>query len=194
MPRFPHLDQLAIPATFTKYVPGRLHPDGRRYLPLLVFDIGIDARSASWTDTISSHPNSKVDMARSRSFFCSATSCCNGPATNALRLVPERCRIAVEPRLLRMLMARCWRCRHGRNSAAHCNTNRCTLNFYSILALGLSACGPPQPPTALPTRLARSASKPEIGFMSDGPESTFLDSQIRRNVVAMCSAYCSMSI
>ncbi len=43
MPRFPHLEQLAIPATFTSYVAGRLHPDGRRYLPLLVFDIGIDA-------------------------------------------------------------------------------------------------------------------------------------------------------
>jgi hypothetical protein len=41
MPRFPHLDQLAIPATFANYVPGRLHPDGRRYLPLLVFDVGL---------------------------------------------------------------------------------------------------------------------------------------------------------
>jgi hypothetical protein len=43
MPRFPHLDQLALPATFTGYIPGRLHPDGRRYLPLLVFDIGMAA-------------------------------------------------------------------------------------------------------------------------------------------------------
>ena len=42
MPRFPSLDQLALPATFAQYVPGRLHPDGRRYLPLLVFDIGMD--------------------------------------------------------------------------------------------------------------------------------------------------------
>lgn len=41
MPRFPHLDQLAIPATFANYVPGRLHADGRRYLPLLVFDAGL---------------------------------------------------------------------------------------------------------------------------------------------------------
>ncbi len=43
MPRFPHLDQLYLPATFVQYIPGRPHPDGRRYLPLLLFDIGISA-------------------------------------------------------------------------------------------------------------------------------------------------------
>ncbi len=43
MPRFPHLDQLDLPATFVQYIPGRSHPDGRRYLPLLLFDIGIAA-------------------------------------------------------------------------------------------------------------------------------------------------------
>ena len=42
MPRFPHLDRLGLPARFARYVPGRPHPDGRRYLPLLVFDVGLD--------------------------------------------------------------------------------------------------------------------------------------------------------
>lgn len=43
MPRFPHIDQLQLPATFVQYIPGRPHPDGRRYLPLLIFDIGAPA-------------------------------------------------------------------------------------------------------------------------------------------------------
>ncbi len=42
MPRFPHLQELRLPATFQQYVPGREHPDGRRYLPLLLFDVGVD--------------------------------------------------------------------------------------------------------------------------------------------------------
>jgi hypothetical protein len=42
MPRFPHQEELRLPATFVRYVPGRLHPDGRRYLPLLIFDVGAD--------------------------------------------------------------------------------------------------------------------------------------------------------
>jgi hypothetical protein len=36
MPHFPLLDQVALPVRFERYVPGKLHPDGRRYLPLLV--------------------------------------------------------------------------------------------------------------------------------------------------------------
>jgi hypothetical protein len=43
MPRFPQLDELRLPATFVRYVPGRLHPDGQRYLPLLIFDVGLEA-------------------------------------------------------------------------------------------------------------------------------------------------------
>ncbi|MDQ5852687.1 MAG: hypothetical protein M3380_11580 [Chloroflexota bacterium] len=43
MPRFPHLDELRLPATFVRYVPGRLHADGQRYLPLLIFDVGAEA-------------------------------------------------------------------------------------------------------------------------------------------------------
>ena len=43
MPRFAHQEELHLPATFVRYVPGRLHPDGRRYLPLLIFDIGAAA-------------------------------------------------------------------------------------------------------------------------------------------------------
>lgn len=34
--RFPLLDQLDLPCVFERIVPGRLHPDGRRYLPLIV--------------------------------------------------------------------------------------------------------------------------------------------------------------
>jgi hypothetical protein len=41
MPRFPQSDLLHIPATFVEYIPGRPHPDGRRYLPLLLFDVGM---------------------------------------------------------------------------------------------------------------------------------------------------------
>ncbi len=39
MPRFPLLEQLALPATFIRYIPGNLHPDGRRYLPLLLWQL-----------------------------------------------------------------------------------------------------------------------------------------------------------
>ncbi|HEX6291450.1 MAG TPA: hypothetical protein VFZ66_19860 [Herpetosiphonaceae bacterium] len=39
MPRFPLLDQIALPVTFESYMPGNLHPDGRRYLPLLIFKL-----------------------------------------------------------------------------------------------------------------------------------------------------------
>jgi hypothetical protein len=39
MPRFPLLDRIALPATFDSYVAGNLHPDGRRYLPLLLFKL-----------------------------------------------------------------------------------------------------------------------------------------------------------
>ncbi|MBA3470090.1 MAG: hypothetical protein H0T53_10635 [Herpetosiphonaceae bacterium] len=34
--RFPKLEQVALPATFVALNPGRLHPDGSRYLPLIV--------------------------------------------------------------------------------------------------------------------------------------------------------------
>jgi hypothetical protein len=34
--RFPLIDMLNLPCTFERLVPGQLHPDGRRYLPLLV--------------------------------------------------------------------------------------------------------------------------------------------------------------
>ena len=43
MPRFAHQEELRLPATFVRYVPGRLHPDGHRYLPLLIFDVGAAA-------------------------------------------------------------------------------------------------------------------------------------------------------
>lgn len=41
MPRFPELNRLKLPATFLHFVAGRLHPDGHRYLPLLIFDAGL---------------------------------------------------------------------------------------------------------------------------------------------------------
>jgi hypothetical protein len=34
--RFAALDAVALPCVFDQFVPGRLHPDGRRYLPLIV--------------------------------------------------------------------------------------------------------------------------------------------------------------
>ena len=43
MPRFPCLQELGLGATFVQYMPGRLHADGRRYLPLLIFDVGASA-------------------------------------------------------------------------------------------------------------------------------------------------------
>ncbi len=35
--RFPLSEQLTLPVTFERYVQGALHPDGRRYLPQLIF-------------------------------------------------------------------------------------------------------------------------------------------------------------
>jgi hypothetical protein len=34
--RFPQAEQLHLPCTFAQLLPGKLHPDGRRYLPLIV--------------------------------------------------------------------------------------------------------------------------------------------------------------
>ncbi len=34
--RFPSSDKLALPVHFERYIPGRRHPDGRRYLPQLI--------------------------------------------------------------------------------------------------------------------------------------------------------------
>jgi len=41
--RFPASEQLNLPCTFAQLVPGRQHPDGRRYLPLVVLHLA-DAR------------------------------------------------------------------------------------------------------------------------------------------------------
>jgi len=41
--RFPSSEQLNLPCTFAQLVPGRQHPDGRRYLPLIVLRLA-DAR------------------------------------------------------------------------------------------------------------------------------------------------------
>ncbi|MDQ2996576.1 MAG: hypothetical protein M3R61_05900 [Chloroflexota bacterium] len=41
--RFPSSEQLSLPCTFAQLVPGRQHPDGRRYLPLIVLRLA-DAR------------------------------------------------------------------------------------------------------------------------------------------------------
>jgi hypothetical protein len=37
--RFPDADKLALPCVFEQIVPGRLHPDGRRYLPLILLGL-----------------------------------------------------------------------------------------------------------------------------------------------------------
>jgi hypothetical protein len=34
--RFPQSEQLRLPCQFEQFVPGKLHPDGRRYLPLVI--------------------------------------------------------------------------------------------------------------------------------------------------------------
>jgi hypothetical protein len=41
--RFPSSEKLNLPCTFAQLVPGRQHPDGRRYLPLIVLRL-TDAR------------------------------------------------------------------------------------------------------------------------------------------------------
>jgi hypothetical protein len=41
--RFPLSEQLNLPCTFVQLVPGKEHPDGRRYLPLIVLQLA-DAR------------------------------------------------------------------------------------------------------------------------------------------------------
>lgn len=38
--RFPQLERVGLPARLADIQPGRLHPDGRRYLPLLALEIG----------------------------------------------------------------------------------------------------------------------------------------------------------
>ena len=40
--RFPLIDQVGLPVRFERYVAGKLHPDGRRYLPQLVFKLPDD--------------------------------------------------------------------------------------------------------------------------------------------------------
>ena len=42
--RFPQLHELHVPCEFVEVVAGELHPDGRRYLPLLVFALDPDPR------------------------------------------------------------------------------------------------------------------------------------------------------
>ncbi len=42
--RFPNLEQVALPATFVELHPGRLHPDGARYLPLIVLRLADEAQ------------------------------------------------------------------------------------------------------------------------------------------------------
>jgi hypothetical protein len=37
--RFPSADQLALPCRFERFVPGKPHADGRRYLPLIVLKL-----------------------------------------------------------------------------------------------------------------------------------------------------------
>jgi hypothetical protein len=44
--RFPHVEELHVPCTFAAYLPGRLHPDGRRYLPLIVLRLAATGNTA----------------------------------------------------------------------------------------------------------------------------------------------------
>lgn len=38
MPSFPCVEQLALPCCFVRFVPGKPHANGKRYLPLIVFE------------------------------------------------------------------------------------------------------------------------------------------------------------
>jgi len=44
MPRFPLIDQVTLPVHFERTIAGKLHRDGRRYLPLLVLRLPDGAR------------------------------------------------------------------------------------------------------------------------------------------------------
>jgi hypothetical protein len=47
--RFPQSEQLGLPCTFERLVPGKLHPDGRRYLPLIVLRLAQPSAPAGAT-------------------------------------------------------------------------------------------------------------------------------------------------
>ncbi|HWQ14153.1 MAG TPA: hypothetical protein VNL77_15245 [Roseiflexaceae bacterium] len=56
--RFPALDQVALPCTLEEIVPGRRHPDGRRYLPLVLLrlpDPGGDVRRVTMLGVVDRH-------------------------------------------------------------------------------------------------------------------------------------------
>jgi hypothetical protein len=48
--RFPNSEQLRLPCTFEQFIAGKPHPDGRRYLPLIV--LRLPAASASGVTTL----------------------------------------------------------------------------------------------------------------------------------------------
>lgn len=56
--RFPNLAELALPATFEQVIPGRLHPDGSRYLPI----IGLRLDSGGFMGVVDRHH--RVDLAQ----------------------------------------------------------------------------------------------------------------------------------
>jgi hypothetical protein len=47
--RFPNSEQLSLPCTFERFVPGKPHPDGRRYLPLIVLRLAQPSAPADTT-------------------------------------------------------------------------------------------------------------------------------------------------
>lgn len=54
--RFPQSDRLSLPCVFERLVPGQLHPDGRRYLPLIVL------RPTSFGDSSNPHAAARLGV------------------------------------------------------------------------------------------------------------------------------------
>ncbi len=61
--RFPLLDQLDLPCTFVRVIPGDLHPDGRRYLPQIVLRLA-DAGAGSPVELRIVDRHHRVDLAQ----------------------------------------------------------------------------------------------------------------------------------
>lgn len=57
---FPHLERLSVPCVFERYQAGKLHPDGRRYLPLIILRLPASTGAAGtrpefWLSIVDRH-------------------------------------------------------------------------------------------------------------------------------------------
>jgi hypothetical protein len=60
---FPDLEQLRLPCTFERLVPGRLHPDGRRYLPLILLRLPASPGEVGPAAMLNASPPVRLDPA-----------------------------------------------------------------------------------------------------------------------------------